>query len=101
MFNLAASPHTAHGFIGYPHCCYINTKQEKGPLSQSAECNALCRLGSLIAPADGLTSAELIARAFNDEFKLAGIYSDNGMKITGDVTKVEFGSLLEQQEEEQ
>ena len=34
----------------------------------------------------------MIAKAFNDEFKLAGIYSENGIKITGDVTKVEFSS---------
>ena len=37
-----------------------------------------------------MTIAAFIAKAFNDEFKLAGIYSGNGIKITGEITKIEF-----------
>lgn len=64
---------------------------------QSAEFNPQCRrLVGSIEPADGLTYAEFIEKAFNDEFKVAGIYSENGLKISADLVRVGFsaGSIL-------
>lgn len=62
-------------------------------LNQSAAFSANCRLMGPIEPADGLTIPQFIAKAFNDELKMAGIYSDGGVKITGTITKIEFSSV--------
>jgi len=46
-----------------------------------------------IEPADGLTIPQFITKAFNDELKMADKYSTDAVKITGDITKVEFSSM--------
>lgn len=63
-------------------------------LNQTAVYDSSCRLVSSIMPAGGLSIAEFIAKAFNDEFKLAGVYSEAGGKVTGDVTRVSFSSSV-------
>lgn len=60
--------------------------------TQSTTFNSSCRLMGPIEPADGLTFPEFISKAFNDELKIAGIYSEDGTKISGDITKVDFSS---------
>lgn len=62
-------------------------------LTQSAKFSANCRLMGPIEPADGLSMPDFIAKAFNDEFKLANIYSESGTTITGDITKIQFSSI--------
>ena len=62
-------------------------------LNQSASYEPNCRLMGPIEPADGLTIPAFITKAFNDEFKMAGIYSEDGTKMTGDVTQVRFSSM--------
>lgn len=61
-------------------------------LSQSASFSANCRLMGPIEPADNLTFPQFITKAINDEFKVANIYSTDGIKLTGDITKIEFSS---------
>lgn len=61
-------------------------------ITQSTAFNASCRLMGPIEPADGLSFSEFIGKAFNDELKMAGVYSEDGTKITGDITKVDFSS---------
>ena len=46
-----------------------------------------------IEPADGLSVAEFIGKAFNDELKMAGAHSENGTKISGNETKISFSSI--------
>ncbi|PTQ86702.1 hypothetical protein [Agitococcus lubricus] len=46
-----------------------------------------------IEPADGLSISAFISKAFNDELKMAEIYSESGTKITGDITKIDFSSV--------
>lgn len=52
-----------------------------------------CRLMGPIKAADGMTITEFIASAFNDEFKFADIYDQNGIRLEGEVTKIEFSSI--------
>jgi hypothetical protein len=65
---------------------------EFSALNEPLEFSASCRLMGPIEPADGLTIAAFISKAFNDELKMADKYSTNSVKVTGDVTKVEFSS---------
>ncbi|MFK8011987.1 MAG: hypothetical protein AB8B80_08110 [Marinicellaceae bacterium] len=60
--------------------------------TMSAEFKSGCRLMGPIEPADGLSIPAFISKAFNDELKMAEKYSETGVKITGDVTKVAFKS---------
>jgi hypothetical protein len=62
-------------------------------LNQPANFNSNCRLMGPIEPADGMSIPQFIAKAFNDEMKMAGIHSKSGVKITGDITKIEFSSI--------
>jgi len=72
---------------------YEGVKAEVVSLNQSANFSPNCRLMGPIEPADGLTIPQFIAKAFNDEFKMAGLFSTDGIKISGDITKVEFSSI--------
>lgn len=71
---------------------YEDVKVEVVSLNQSADFSPNCRLMGPIEPADGLTIPQFISKAFNDEFKMAGIYSKDGLKLSGDITKIEFSS---------
>jgi hypothetical protein len=62
-------------------------------LNQSASFDPNCRLMGPIEPADGISIPAFISKAFNDEFKMANIYSDKDIKLTGDITKIEFSSI--------
>ena len=62
-------------------------------LNQSASYEPNCRLMGPIEPADGLTMPTFITKAFNDEFKMAGIFSEEGTTITGDISQVRFSSM--------
>ena len=72
---------------------YEGTKVMIASLSQSAYFNPACRLMGPIEPADGLSFPQFIEKAFNDEFKMSGIYSKDGIKISGDITKIKFSSI--------
>ena len=63
-------------------------------LNQSASYEPNCRLMGPIEPADGLTVPVFITKAFNDEFKMADIYSEEGTTITGDITQIKFPPFL-------
>ena len=71
---------------------YEGAKVEIVSLNQIADFNSNCRLMGPIEPADGLTFPQFISKAFNDELKMANLYSTDGTKISGDITKVEFSS---------
>jgi hypothetical protein len=68
-------------------------KVEVVSLNQTANFSPNCRLMGPIEPADGLTFSQFISKAFNDEFKMAELYSTDGIKISGDITKIEFSSI--------
>ncbi|WP_116645352.1 hypothetical protein [Salinivibrio sp. HTSP] len=68
-------------------------KGEFASLNQRAKFSANCRLMGPIEPADGLSIPQFITKAFNDELKMADKYSKDSVKITGDITKIEFSSV--------
>ena len=51
-----------------------------------------CRLMGPIKAGDGLTITQFIQDAFNDEFKFADVYDENGVRLEGEVTEIEFSS---------
>ena len=71
---------------------YEGVRAEVVSLGQPANFSSNCRLMGPIEPADGLIFSQFISKAFNDEFKMAGLHSTDGIKITGDITKIEFSS---------
>jgi hypothetical protein len=66
---------------------------EFASLNQPVKFSSNCRLMGPSEPADGLTIPQFITKAFNDELKMADKYSVDAVKITGDITKVEFSSI--------
>lgn len=52
-----------------------------------------CRLMGPIKPADNMSVGQFITKAFNDEMKMAGVFSENGTPLTGEVTDVSFSSI--------
>lgn len=60
--------------------------------SSATTFDASCRMMGPIEAADGLSVQAFIQKAFNEEFKLAGIHGANGAQITGTLTHVEFSS---------
>lgn len=71
---------------------YDNKKVMVSDFTQSAQYSSGCRLMGPIEPADGLTIPAFVSKAINDELKMAGIYAENGTKITGDITQIGFSS---------
>src|SRR5207245_10656832 len=47
-----------------------------------------------IQASDGMTMPRFIEEAFNDELKFANIYSEQGVALTGRLTKVAFSSTV-------
>lgn len=72
---------------------YEGSETQIVSLSQPASFSSNCRLMGPIEPADGLSIPQFISKAFNDEFKMAGVHSSKGTEITGDITKIEFSSI--------
>lgn len=62
----------------------------KAPAGFSSNCRAL----GPMRVADGLTHAQYIQKAFEDEFKVAGAYATGTPRVTigGDIQKIEFSS---------
>lgn len=52
-----------------------------------------CRLMGPIKASDNMTIPQFVEKAFNDEFKLANVYSENGVLLTGKLTKIAFSSV--------
>jgi hypothetical protein len=72
---------------------YDGSEAEITGLIQSSQFASNCRLMGPIEPADGLTIPAFISKAFNDELKMADLYSTNGVQISGNVLKIGFSSV--------
>ena len=70
-----------------------NIKGEFITLTQAKKFSPACRLMGPIEPADGLSFPAFITKAFNDELKMADKFAKDGVKITGDITKIQFSSI--------
>ena len=73
---------------------YEGTKVQVSSLNLQTKFDANCRLMGPIEPADGLSFTDFMKKAFNDELKMAEIYSSEGIQITGDITQLEFSSMV-------
>jgi hypothetical protein len=51
-----------------------------------------CRLMGPIEASDGMTIPEFVRKAFNDEFKFANIYSEDGITLSGNLNRISFSS---------
>lgn len=45
-----------------------------------------------IQAADGMTIPQFVEKAFNDELKFAGLYSEDGVKLSGSLNQIQFSS---------
>lgn len=52
-----------------------------------------CRMMGPIQASDNMTIPQFVQKAFDDEFKFAGLYSESGTKLEGTLTKIEFSSV--------
>ena len=59
------------------------------PVHYSASCRFIT--GKILGP-DGMSIAQYVEKAFNDELKFANIYSDSGVSLTGNLTEINFSS---------
>jgi hypothetical protein len=55
--------------------------------------DSMCRAFGPIQFKEELTIAQFIQQAFNDEFKVANIFSEEGIHLTGTVDKITFSSV--------
>jgi hypothetical protein len=68
------------------------SKVRLASISSPINFDANCRLMGPIQAADGMTIPQFVEKAFNDEFKFAGLYSDSGTALTSVLSKIEFSS---------
>jgi hypothetical protein len=71
---------------------YQGSKLEVAQLTGPANFDAMCRAAGNLRFENGMTVPQFIQKSFNDEFKFAGIHAENGVKLTGTLTRVEFSS---------
>jgi hypothetical protein len=71
---------------------YESSKAMVASISSSARYDASCRLMGPIQASDGMTIPQFVEKAFNDELKFANIYSDQGVSLKGDLTRIAFSS---------
>jgi hypothetical protein len=71
---------------------YAGATVEVATMTAADSYNANCRLMGPIEAADGMSIPEFVQKAFNDEFKFAGIHSGSGIKLDGSLTKISFSS---------
>lgn len=71
---------------------YEGSKVMVASIYSSARYDANCRLMGPIEASDGMTIPQFVEKAFNDELKFANIYSDQGVSLKGDLTRIAFSS---------
>ena len=71
---------------------FDGSKIRLASLSAPATFDANCRLMGPIQASDGMTIPQFVEKAFNDELKFAGVYSDQGVSLTGSLNRIEFSS---------
>jgi hypothetical protein len=71
---------------------YAGSKVIVTQVASPATFDRMCRAVGNVEIADKMDIGHFVAKGFNDELKFAGIYADNGVKLTGAVTKAAFSS---------
>ena len=71
---------------------YAGSQIRISPMLTTTHYEARCRLYGRIHGPDGMSIAQYVEKAFNDELKFANIHSDNGASLTGSLTEIAFSS---------
>ena len=71
---------------------YAGSKVKVASVAATGNYDANCRLMGPIQASDGMTIPQFVGHAFNEELKFANIYSDSGVTLNGDLTKIAFSS---------
>lgn len=71
---------------------FEGSKVRLATVSAAGAYDANCRLMGPIQAADGMTIPQFVQKAFNDEFKFAGIHSDSGVALSGTLDRILFSS---------
>ncbi|HET7730168.1 MAG TPA: hypothetical protein VFK48_09060 [Usitatibacter sp.] len=71
---------------------YEGAKVRVARLAGPADFDAMCRGAGDVKAADGLSIPQFIEKSFNDEFRFAGIHSNDGVELAGTVTRLAFSS---------
>ena len=74
---------------------YKNAKVEIAYFIQPIKYSPQCHFVGAIEPAFGLSFTQFFENAFNAELKLAGIFSNSGVKLIGIIEKLQFSSGFE------
>jgi hypothetical protein len=71
----------------------VGHKTYVASLTPPEEYSSNCRMMGPIQAADGMTIPEFIRKAYNDEFKFAGMYSESDVVLTGSMSRIKFSSV--------
>jgi hypothetical protein len=71
---------------------FVGAQVDVTSVSPPAQYDLNCRLMGPVQGPDGQSIPEFIHHAFNDEFKMARIYSTHGAQLTAHMTKIAFSS---------
>jgi len=71
---------------------YEGSKAQIVSISPPESVDLNCRLMGPIEASDGMTIPEFIRKAFNDEFKFANIYAEDGVTLSGNLDNIAFSS---------
>lgn len=73
---------------------YTGAAVKVASITATGEYDMSCRLAGKIQPANGMSIPQYVEKAFNDELKMANIYSNGGITLTGSLTRVDFDSMV-------
>jgi hypothetical protein len=71
---------------------YAGNKIQVTAMGASTNYEVGCRLVGDIKTPDKTSIPAFIGKAFNDEFEFAGLYSNNGRELSGQLTRIAFSS---------
>ena len=72
---------------------YAGKQVELTSMAAPASFDSNCRMMGPIQGSDNMTIPQFVQKAFNDELKFAGLYSESGTKLDGTLDKIEFSSI--------
>src|SRR4249919_1848489 len=71
---------------------YQGATMQLASVTAPGKYDANCRLMGPIQATDNMTIPQFVQKAFNDEFKFAGVYADSGTTLNGTLDRIAFSS---------
>jgi hypothetical protein len=72
---------------------YSGSKVQIVAMDAAGSYDSSCRMMGPIQASDGMTIPQFVQKAFNDEFKFANLYAEDGARLSGSLTKIAFSSV--------